>query len=161
MEESVWFVLSTSTGAPAQYRARNFVWCYDRWLCGDPAAARHGYLTDAISSHWGEVVGWEFGTLIQYNAGKGAIFHELELVCLPGRVAHGDDPQISTSYSLDGVTWSQDKSIRVGMQGDRNRRITWMQCGTMRNWRIQRFRGDSQAFLTVARLEARLEPLTV
>jgi hypothetical protein len=29
----------------------------------------------------------------------------------------------------------------------------------MRNWRIQRFRGDSQAHLPVARLEADLEPL--
>jgi len=29
----------------------------------------------------------------------------------------------------------------------------------MGNWRIQRFRGDSQAHLSFARLEAQLEPL--
>jgi len=31
----------------------------------------------------------------------------------------------------------------------------------MRNWRIQRFRGDSDAFLTFARLEIQVEPLGV
>jgi hypothetical protein len=54
-----------------------------------------------------------------------------------------------------------DRSVRVGKIGDRNRRIVWLQNGTMSNWRIQRFRGDSQAFISIARLEARLEPLNV
>jgi len=29
----------------------------------------------------------------------------------------------------------------------------------MRNWRVQRFQGDSQAHISIARLEGRLEPL--
>jgi hypothetical protein len=35
----------------------------------------------------------------------------------------------------------------------------WFQQGHMRNWRIQRFRGSSDAHISIARLEAQLEPL--
>lgn len=161
LQEPVWFTLTSSLTEFSQYRARNLVWCYDKWLCGDPTTSNHGYLTDAVSTHYGEDVRWEFGTLVVYNEGRGAIFHELELVCLTGRVDIGKDPQISTSYSVDGETWSQDKFVKVGKIGDRVKRVVWLQQGHMRNWRIQRFRGDSQAFISIARLEARLEPLMV
>lgn len=159
--EPVWFQLTTAVQGFAAYRAKDLVWCYDRWLIGDAVGPQIGYLTDAVSSHFGETVRWEFGTLVVYNEGRGAIFHELELVCLTGRVAFGKDPQISTSYSVDGETWSQDKYAKVGKQGDRLKRISWLQQGAMRNWRVQRFRGDSDAFISVARLEARLEALAV
>ena len=102
---------------------------------------------------------WEFGTIIAYNEGNGAIFHELELVALTGRVALGLDPQISTSYSVDGSTWGQDHFIRAGTIGNRAKRLVWLRQGNMRNWRMQRFRGDSQAHLSFARLEAQIEPL--
>lgn len=155
----VWFVLTTTLDGFAQYRARNLVWCYDKWLCGDPVAARTGILDSTISTHYGASVRWEFGTLIIYSQGNGAIFHELELVCLTGRVAAGSNPTISTSYSLDGETWSQDKFIRAGAQGQRNKRLAWLQQGAMQHWRIQRFRGDSQAHISPIRLEANLEAL--
>jgi hypothetical protein len=159
--EPVWFHLTSAVVGFSAYRAKDLVWCYDRWLIGDAAASNVGYLDDSIASHFGEIVRWEFGTLVVYNEGRGAIFHELELVCLTGRVEFGSDPQISTSYSIDGEIWSQDKFVKVGKQGDRVKRIVWLQQGAMRNWRVQRFRGDSQAFISVARLEARLEALAV
>ena len=58
-----------------------------------------------------------------YGEGRGALFHELELVALTGRVEFGKDPQISTSYTLDGQTWSQDKFIRAGKSGERVKRL--------------------------------------
>jgi hypothetical protein len=42
-----------------------------------------------------------------------------------------------------------------------NKRAVWHQQGIMRNWRIQRFQGTSDALLPVARLEASVEPLAV
>ena len=97
--------------------------------------------------------------MIVYNESSGAIFHRLELVSLPGRVALGADPIITTSYSLDGLSWSQDRPIRVGTIGDTKKRLVWFQQGFMRNWRIQRFRGDSQAHISLVRLEAQIEAL--
>jgi hypothetical protein len=157
--EQVWFTLTTSTVGFSQYRARNLVWAYDKWLVGDPQSSAIGYLVDNIGTHWGQIVRWEFGTLIVYNESNGAIFNELELVSLTGRVALGVDPIISTSYSVDGVAWSQDRPLRVGTTGNTTKRLAWFQQGHMRNWRIQRFRGDSQAHLSFVRLEAQIEPL--
>lgn len=155
----VWFTLTTAISGFYQYRAKNFVWCYDRWLCGDPASSAHGYLVDNISSHYGQAVRWEFGTTIVYGGGKGALFKELELVCLTGRVAFGADPTISSAYSIDGESWSQEHYLRAGKTGNRTKRLVWFQHGWMRNWRLQRFSGTSDAFLSFARLEAQLEPL--
>jgi len=156
--EQVWFTLTTTTIGFAQYRARNLVWAYDKWLVGDPQSSTIGYLVQDTGHHWGQQVRWEFGTFIVYNESNGAIFNELELVSLTGSVALGINPQISTSYSIDGKAWSQDRSISVGTTGS-NKRLAWFQQGHMRNWRIQRFRGDSDAHVSFIRLEAQIEPL--
>jgi hypothetical protein len=157
--QQVWFTLTSSTVGFSQYRARDMVYAYDKWLVGDPQSNNVGFLVDNIGTHWGEIVYWEFGTLIVYNESNGAIFNELELVSLTGRVALGIDPIISTSYSVDGMAFSQERPLRVGTTGNTTKRLAWFQQGHMRNWRIQRFRGTSQAHLSFARLEAQIEPL--
>jgi hypothetical protein len=157
--EPVWFTLASTVVGFAQYRARNMVWCYDKWLVGDPQSSSIGYFVQSTSEHWGQQVRWEFGTLIVYNESNGAIFNELELVSLTGSVVIGTNPQISTSYSLDGKSWSQDRYITVGTTGNTAKRLTWFQQGHMRNWRIQRFRGDSDAHVSFVRLEAQIEAL--
>ena len=159
LQTQVWFTLTTTLAGFAQYRARNLVWVYDKWMVGDPQSSSIGYLVQDIGSHWGQQVRWEFGTLIVYNQGNGAIFNELELVSLTGSVALGKNPQISTSYSLDGQSYSQEKFISVGTIGNRKKRLAWFQQGHMRNWRIQRFRGDSDAHVSYVRLEAQIEAL--
>jgi hypothetical protein len=157
--DQVWFTLTTAVVGFSQYSARNLVWCYDKWLVGDPQSSAIGYLVQDTGHHWGQQVRWEFGTLIAYNEGNGAIFNRMELVSLTGSVALGTNPQISTSYSVNGLSWSQDRSIAVGTIGNTAKRLAWFQQGHMRNWRIQRFRGDSQAHLSFVRLEAQMEPL--
>jgi hypothetical protein len=157
--DQVWFTLTTAVVGFNQYRARNLVWAYDKWLVGDPQSSAIGYLVQDTGHHWGQQVRWEFGTLIAYNEGNGAIFNRLELVSLTGSVALGKNPQISTSYSVNGLAWSQDRSVAVGTIGNTAKRLAWFQQGHMRNWRIQRFRGDSDAHISFVRLEAQIEAL--
>ena len=159
LQTPVWFILVSTLSGLAQYRARNMVYAYDRWLVGDPQSSNIGYLVQDTGHHWGQQVRWEFGTLIVYNESNGAIFNELELVSLTGSIALGKNPQISTSYSLDGKSYSQEKFISVGTIGNTKKRLAWFQQGHMRNWRIQRFRGDSDAHVSYVRLEAQIEPL--
>jgi hypothetical protein len=159
LQTPVWFVLVSTLTGLAQYRARNMVYAYDKWLVGDPQSSNVGYLVQDTGHHWGQQVYWEFGTLIVYNESNGAIFNELELVSLTGSIALGKNPQISTSYSLDGKSYSQERSISVGTIGNTKKRLAWFQQGHMRNWRIQRFRGDSDAHVSFIRLEAQIEPL--
>jgi hypothetical protein len=157
--EPIWFSLSSAVVGNATYRARNLVWCYDRWLAGDPTSTAVGEMVKSIGSHFGSAVGWDFGTQILYNEGNGAIIHAVELVALTGRAAFGVNPTIWTSYSIDGVTWSVERPISAGKQGDRAKRLQWRNQGKMRNWRIQRFRGTSDAQASFARLELTVEPL--
>lgn len=159
LQVPVWYHLTSANIGFSQYRAKNLVWCYNKWITGDPTTAKLGTLDSSTSFQYGDTVRWEFGTMIVYNEGRGAIFHELELVCLTGRVAFGSEPTVSTSYSIDGETWSQDKTISAGNFGERNKRLVWFQQGHMRNWRMQRFSGDSNAHIACARLEARVEAL--
>ena len=159
LQTPVWFTLTSTLNGFVQYRARNMVWVYDKWMVGDPQSTSIGYLVQDIGSHWGQQVRWEFGTLIVYNESNGALFSELELVSLTGSVVLGKNPQISTSYSLDGQSYSQEKFISVGTIGNRKKRLAWFQQGHMRNWRIQRFRGDSDAHVSYVRLEAQIEAL--
>lgn len=155
----VWFTLDSGLGDIATYRARNLVWSYGKWICGDTYSNSLGYFSDTVASHYGNDVTWEVYTLIFYNATNGAIFHELELVCLTGVVDAGKNPTIWQSYSTDGKTFSVERPKQIGKQGNYNSRINWLQCGNMRNFRIQKFRSDSSARLSIASLEARIEGL--
>ena len=161
LQQPAWFILTSSVEGLSQYRARNFVWCYDKWLCGDPVGNSYGYLTTDRADHYGAKVRWQFQTAILYNESRGAVVHSLELVCLPGYAVFGVDPVVTTSYSVDGQNWSQDRRLSLNGFGALNKRAVWHQQGFMRNWRIQRFQGTSDARLPVARLEASVEPLAV
>ncbi len=159
MKTPVWSILTSGVVGFDQYRARHFCYAFNKWLCADPQADRLGYLRRDISSHYGEVVRWEFGTTIMYNAGAGAIVNRLELVALAGSIALGETPVISTSYSTDGVAWSMDRTASAGTVGQLSKRIVWLRQGRMLDRRIQRFRGTSDAHMSFMRLEAALEPL--
>ncbi len=159
VQEPLWFYLTSAIEGFSKYRGRNLVWIFERWYCGDPTSTNFGYLDTSTSHQYGDMARWEFGTTIIFNEGKGAVFHELELICLTGRVVLGINPTISTSYSLDGETWSDEKFVSVGSIGDRAKRIAWRRLGKMRSWRIQRFKGNSDSHISIARMEAQLEPL--
>lgn len=164
VQEPVWYTLASSIVGNSAYRARNLVWAYGKWISGDTNDTTYklGYYVDNISSHYGDIIGWEFGTLIVYNEGNNAIFHEIELIGLPGRNVSTDNPVIYTSYSTDGETWSQERTCNGGKKGQRNKRLLWLQMGTMMNSniRIQKFRGTSNFHASLASIEARLEPLS-
>ena len=158
--QPVWFKLSSGLEL-SQYNAKNHVWCYDKWIVGHASLNKLGTTTNKHSNHYDQVVGWEFGTTIVYNESRGAIFHQIELICLTGNVDFKKNPTISTQYSVNGVLWSQPKFIYSGELGDRAKRLVWFQQGHMRNWRIQKFNGTSDSRLSIARLEVQLEPLAV
>ncbi|MEG8984262.1 hypothetical protein VCS94_19600, partial [Acinetobacter baumannii] len=110
-----------------------------------------GVLNNQKGEHWGLEIDWEFSTTILYNESRGAIFHQIELVALTGRIELDKSPTIQTQYSLDGVIWSNPKTIKAGRVGERNKRLVWFQQGYMNNWRIQKFRGTSTARLSISR----------
>jgi hypothetical protein len=159
LQQPVWVTLSSAAVGVAQYRAKDMLWCYGAWRVANAVTGALGRFVVDVSTHWGGKVAWEFSTPIIYADGSGAIISRLELVALTGSVAFGVEPRISTSYSVDGVTWSQPRYISAGPLGARAKRLVWLRQGNMRQWRIQRFHGNSDAHLPVARLEVQIEAL--
>lgn len=159
LEFPTWFVLSSSTDTFGPYRAQNFVFCYDQWLCDDMYDARVGRLTDEVSTHYGDVTGWRFDTVLIYNEGRGAIINSVELVGLPGRAAIGKDPKMFVSWTDDGLTWSDEKLVSIGKTGQRGKRMQRRGLGRFRDYRGLRFRGANDALVAFSRLESNLEAL--
>jgi hypothetical protein len=159
MQQPIWFVLASGTGDLSRYRAIDLLWCYGRWLVSDPVSVNLGRLTDTISTHYGNSVRWEVNTQILYPGGLSAIVHAIELVALTGSVVPGSDPVVWTSYSNDGETWSQEVPAKVGVQGNRAKRIKWIRQGHVRNWRVQKFRGLSESNISFAAVEMTIEAL--
>lgn len=157
--QAVWFSLHSGLDG-GEYTASGFVLNGGKWFAGNHITGQIGTMTDTESSHWGQPVGWSFQTAMLYNEGAGAIVHELRLIAMTGR-AFGKTPQISTAYSADGgLTWSMEKHTSAGATGEPMKRISWRRQGVMRETRIQRFSGDSDAHASFMRLEAQIEPLT-
>lgn len=157
--EPVWFFLSTSSTGIAPYRGCFFTFAYGKWLVGDTADARLGYVDESVVTQYGAAVGWQFDTMFLYNEGRGAIVHSMELVGTTGRAIGADDPLVYHSYTLDGENWTAERTARMGMNGQTAQRVVFFDAGTMQNFRGDRFRGLSSARATWARLEADLEPL--
>jgi hypothetical protein len=155
----IWFTLDSGIVDKQAFRGRFHCFAYNDWYVGDTVKPQVGKIVEDKSTHYGDVVGWDFETPVVYSEGTGAVIHELELVSLPGAAAFGKDPAIWTSYSLDGQKWSQERSIPAGKSGDTLKRLCWRRQGFFRNWRVQRFRGTSDAHLAMLRLEMQLEKL--
>lgn len=159
----VWHILSSAESGTGKFNYRD-IWYYNnKWTVCDHLTGASCEFDDTIATQNRKIIPWEFSTGFIYNSGNGAIVHELELVAVTGRNGlqdtNQDDPTITTSYSVDGQVWSQDRRISTGKPGDRSKRLVWRQQGILRNFRIQRFQGDSRAFINVLRLEAQVEPM--
>lgn len=120
-------------------------------------------------------VWWEFSTPMIYLGGNGAIVNSLELIGIVGRTAedevqifHGEqlnhtyisfDRKVYTQYSKDGRTWSEPRFVEFDVPGFSRKRIVFFNNGMIRNWRIQRFFGNSNVRITINSLNADLEQL--
>lgn len=158
-----WFYLSSSHDAKGLYRARNFVYVYDKWTCGDVLDARKiGYLTKNHCAQYGEAIGYRFDTPLVYGDGKNVIVHEMELVANTGSTYENDFTEqfIRRQYSLDGKTWSDAKQKSLGNVGQYQKRVRWLACGMLRNWRTERFSGLTKHAVSFARLECLFEKLS-
>ena len=158
-KQPVWSVLTSASDGFTQYKGWNIVRANDAWVMGDPATSAIGRWTTTDSKHYGSTVRWEFSTPMLRNGGKGALVNSIELVALTGSVPTATTPRVSTSYSVDGQNWSQSRSVLSGQRGDTTKRLVWWQQGMWKNWRVQRFQGDSISRLSAFFVEAQIEAL--
>jgi hypothetical protein len=160
MQQPIWFALSTDASSYGRYRARHFVYCYDKWTCGDVLDSRIGYLDRTVATAYGALVGWQFDISFLYNEHKGAIIQVLELIGLTGRAPAGTNPTISMSYTRDGLTYGNERFVKLGSLGQYQKRMQWLNALFFREVASMRFRGTTPALCSFTRLEADINPLT-
>lgn len=159
LQMPVWYILTSSIDLTGALQGRHFVYAYGQWLIDDRNLPRIGSMESDILTQYGEQVGWQFDTVLIYNESRGGILKELELVGTPGRADVGTDPCTFLSWTQDGVTWSDERLISLGKQGQRNKRIAYRPKVRFQNFMSLRYRGANAAIVSFMRLEALLEPL--
>lgn len=161
LQNNVWYkATSFINGSKNYYDAWNFTYCFDKLICGRRSDKTLGYIDDTVSTHWGNKINWEFQTNILYNEGNGAIIHEMELQHNIKTLPLNQDAYIFTDFSFDdGLTWSEARMLSIGRSGNRYQRMRFMRNGRINSKRVQRFKGDSDAFMSISRLDMRIEPL--
>jgi hypothetical protein len=159
VKEPVWYRCQSGNRGP--YRIRNAVPCYGKLIAGDLSSGAVAEVTDTSSAHFGEKTEWQFDAGLIYNEGRGAILHSVELIGLPGRGPHGEQPTAFLSMTRDGETFSQERAIPIGNAGDRTKRMQWRPNSRFRNYLGLRFRGYNHAMPGFAKCEANLTPLNV
>ena len=160
METPVWYLLSSSTDFTKPFQGRHFLFAYNRWLMDDLVEPRIGELRPDIFTQYGVEVGWRFDTVLVFNETKSAIVNSLELTGTPGRAEVGTDPVCFLSWTQDGVTWGDERIIRLGRSGQRAKRIAYRPKIKFENFMSFRYRGANAAVVSFMRLDAELEGLS-
>lgn len=155
----VWYYHTSTTAGIAPLRAKDFIYCYGAYQVADTTDNRLGVFDNKIATQYEQIVGGQFDTQIIYNASKGVIVNQIEIVGLFGRAELDDDPVIFVSWTNDGETWSDERRLRIGKQGERMIRPQIRQSGRFSNWRAYRIRWANSSLASYSRLEAELEPL--
>ncbi len=102
----VWY--RAQSGANNPYRLRNAVIAGNQTWVGDLNSNALGYLSDDVSSHFGDAAQWIFDAGLLDGPG---ILHSLELKGLPGRGPVGEEPIYWLSWSKDGELFSAERRI--------------------------------------------------
>lgn len=150
----VWY--RAQSGANDQYRLRNAVLASNKTWVGDADSSDLGYLSDDVSTHFGDTTQWQFDVGLVDGPN---ILHSVELKGLPGRGPSLEEPTYFMSWSKDGETFSQERRIDAGKTGNRRRRLVWRPHIRLPNYIGLRFRGFNHAMPGFARCDAELEPL--
>lgn len=155
----IWYHHTSAVIGTDPLRAKDYVYCYGGYQVADAYDGRIGVFDSTITTQYGAIVGGRFDTQILYNGSKGVIANQIEIVGLFGRAEIGDDPKIFVSWTDDGETWSDERILSIGKQGNREIRPQIRQSGRFGNWRSYRIRWANSAVASYSRLEADLEPL--
>jgi Phage stabilisation protein len=155
----IWTRMASGALFNQPYRGRRAVLFNGDWIVGD-ADGNLGRLSYAVSSHFGEVTGWQFDTALISNPEGRAIVHDTTLRGMLGEAPFGADPVAFRSWTIDGRTWSQERAASTGAAGNRGVMLQWRYPVRVDDWLGLRFRGADTGMATFAALDARVSPLS-
>ena len=157
-QSKIWAIYASGVGADEAYRGRNGVPAYGKTWVGD-ADGNVGYLDTSVSTQFGKIAGRRIDTALLYNEAGRGIINSVELAGLPGRAPLGAEPRIFMSWTIDGVSWSQERVVTAGRAGEKATRMQWRPNIRFNQWIGMRFREADEGLQTYARLDAKIQAL--
>lgn len=154
----VWTIFASGVNADQAYRGRRGVLAYGKFIVGD-ADGNIGFIDATTAKHFGEVAGWRIDTALIFNEAGRGIINAVELTGLAGRAPLGSEPRTFLSWTIDGVTWSQERAISTGRAGEKSVRMQWRPNVRFNQWIGLRFRGADEGRAAFARLDVAVQPL--
>lgn len=152
-----WTQLNSGATDSSFYRARNFCQFGGKWMCGDVADNRVGYLDATTGGHYAEpVLHRTIGPMVMLPL-QSAGLRSVELKCVTGQ--SGDTSRISFQYSSDGIRWSMPRFASAAPRGAYDRRIRWLPGGLARDRMQVRIEHVTTQHVTWFGVLAELEPL--
>lgn len=157
-QSKIWAIYASGAEADKAYRGRNGVLAYGKTWVADEAG-NVGYLDTSVSTQFGEIAGRRIDTALLYNEAGRGIINSVELAGLPGRAPLGAQPRIFMSWTIDGVSWSQERVVTAGRAGEKAIRMQWRPNVRFNQWIGMRFRESDEGLQTYARLDAKIQAL--
>jgi hypothetical protein len=149
-QSPIWY--RVRSGAKDPYRIRNAVEIAGRYMVGDLNSSALGWLSEDVSTHFGDAAEWSFHSGLLHNDGKSGIVRSIELIGLPGRIPAGEKATAFMSMTRDGTNWSPERAIDMGMAGETRKRLQWRPKARFTNTLGLKFRGYNKALPGFARL---------
>lgn len=157
-QQKIWYQIGGGTRGEDAYPIRHLTLAYGKWVGGD-TTGRLGWLNPDVKSHFGEIVGEQFSTLLIYSKASDFILGQTELIGLPGRTPFGTEPKVWMSFTRDGETWSQEFTASMGAPGVRRERVAWWPNVSAGTYLGLRFRTANTAWSGWTGIEADIEAL--
>lgn len=153
VQEEVWYRVKSGD---AEYRIRNAIPAYGKFIVGDTQSSAIGVISDDVSTHFGEEPGWSFDAGLLEGPG---ILHSVQLIGLQGRGPPGEESRIFFSMTKDGTTYSAESVVSAGKAGDRRLQLQWRPHTRFLTMLGMRWRGTGPAMPGFAKIDAKVEDL--
>lgn len=151
------FAIADDEAEEFRNRVNSAVKAYGRIIVGDSLDGRVGELDLDTFSEYGNNIIRSVATLPFSNIGKPLRVPMLELTTESGvGNAEDEDPKIWMERSLDGITWTDPRTKRLGKVGETNRRQIWYKNGRASRFEVFRFTMSAKVKATIIKLEAKI-----
>ncbi len=140
-----------------RWRANSLVTAYNRILIGDSQDGRVGSINLGFYDEYGTSIIREVSTRPFSNQSKPFFVPSIELTLESGTGNSSvPEPVVSMSRSLDGKTFKDNITRRVGRVGEYNHRAIWRRNGRAARFEVFRFTMSDAVKYVVIKLEANI-----
>jgi hypothetical protein len=154
----MWAQIASGIFFDQAYRGRHATLADGKWIVGD-ATGKLGVLDYSVATHFGDVAGWRFDTVLLENPDGRAVINCVDLIGMGGQAPFGVQPGVFHSWTTDGRTWSTERYATTGVSGVMNQTVQWRGGKRLNNWMGLRFRGADGGLMPFSAVNIQIQAL--